>query len=133
MRNNNIFRISLAIVLVVIAMAIGSQTAEAAKSTYWVTGGSGNSSLKFNGKKFKFSGKWGKGSSLEKSADKYYKKAAKFKKSIKKGKYKTGSIGSDGLVYDKESRIDKDTELVGITVHVKIKKGKVVEIIFSAM
>ena len=128
-----IIRICMAIALIILFAEIGSQTALAAKNTYWLTGGYENSSLTFTGKKFKFSGKWGKGSTLDKSAEKYYSNPSKYKKTIKKGKYKKGFIGSDGLQYEKDNSLEKNTNIVGITVHVKIKKNKVVAVVNSAM
>ena len=131
-KTKRIIGILLVVVLMLGAVSVSATTVQA--KTYWVTGGYGNSSLKYTGKKFKFTGKWGKGATMEKSVEKYYTNPAKFKKTFKKAKkVKTGSIGSEGLIYDSKPQLEKNKEMVGITIHVKIKNKKVVSVIVSAM
>ena len=131
------FTKALALVMICALMfgAIGVRTNDSqAAGTYWVTGSMGNSKVVFNGKKFKFSGYWGKGSTLSKSADAFFNgNKVKFKKSIKKGKnLRTGTYGED-MYYDDEPSVETGTNLVGITLHVKIKNNRGVEVIWSAM
>ena len=110
------------------------ETDSQAAGTYWITGSYGSSKVVFNGKKFKFSGKWGKGSSLDRSATAFFDgNKIRFNKSLKKGKkLRTGSL-SDDMYYDNTPNVETGTNLVGITLHVKIKNNKVVMIIRSAM
>ena len=87
----------------------------------------------YTGEKFDMSGEWGKGATLEKSAKELWNNPKEISSSFKKGKViRTGSIGSDGLMYDAETRLSEG-EQVGITVSVKIKGKRIVEVVYSAM
>ena len=132
-RMKKLFALVMIAALLFGVIGVRSRESKAA-GTYWVTGGYENSSLIFNGKKFKFAGLWGKGSSLDASVTSYYGNPPSFSATLKKGKHiKTGSIGSDGLLYDSSPQLDTGTNLVGITTHVKIKNNKVIRVIYSAM
>lgn len=134
---------SLAVMLVLI-MAFScfqlSATTVKAKSAYWLTGSGksagGNASLVYNGKgKFKMKGKWGKGSSLNKSVKAYfYGKKKTYKKTFKGvSKVKCGSLAETGIIYSQYDSIYPG-QLVGITIHIHInKKGRIDKIVSSAM
>ncbi|MBO4395433.1 MAG: hypothetical protein J5819_03700 [Eubacterium sp.] len=127
--------LALVMICALLFGAIGVRSNDSqASGTYWVTGSYGSSKVVFNGKKFKFSGKWGKGSSLDRSATAFFDgDTINFKKSIKKGKnLRTGTL-SDDMYYDDVPNVTTGTNLVGITLHVKIKNNRVVEVIGSAM
>ena len=137
---------SLLAFILVLAMTFGcvqisTTTVEAkSKKGYWLTGSGkaagGNASLVYKGNgKFKMKGKWGKGSTLNKSVKTYfYGKKKKFKKTFKgASKIKSGSLTESGIIYDKYDSIYPG-QLVGITIHVHInKKGKIDKIVGSAM
>lgn len=113
--------------------AFCATTSKAKAKAYWMTGTAGQSSLYYTGEKFDMSGEWGKGATLEKSAKVLWNNPKEVSSSFKKGKaIRTGSIGSDGLMYDAEPRLSKG-EQVGITVSVKIKGKRIVEVVYSAM
>ena len=123
----------MVMVLLLTCAAVVSEKKTEAASTYWMTGGGGISHLKFKNGKFKMTGKWGgKASTLDKSVSKYYSKTKTVNKTFKRGAgLKTGGIDENGMDYDASPQLSG--ELVGITCSVKIKKGKIVRIINSAM
>ena len=114
------------------AMSVSATTAQA--KSYWVVGTYSDSpSLTWTGEKFVFEGKWYKGSTENKALKKFYNgESVNFNKSFKKGNgLKTGTL-SEEMVWDDTPSFEKNTNLVGITVEVKIKNNKVVRIIRSA-
>ncbi|MCR5737120.1 MAG: hypothetical protein K6G64_05670 [Eubacterium sp.] len=134
------FAVMLALALTIGCAELSTTTVEAKSKGYWLTGSGaaagGNASLKYNGNgKFKMKGKWGKGASLQKSANAYFRgKKKKYKKTFKgASKVKSGSLTESGIIYDQYDSIYPG-QLVGITIHVHInKKGKIDKIVGSAM
>ena len=125
--------VAMVMVLVLTLVTVVSKKPSKAAGVYWLTGSYGSSSCVYNSGKFKVTGKWGKGKSLSASANKFFGgKTKNMNKTFKKGaKLKTGSYGEE-LIYDDSPNLSAG-EQVGITLHLKIKGGKVVTIIGSAM
>ena len=135
MRKNmkKVLSVALAMVLVLTLITIVSKKPAKAAGVYWLTGTSGSSSCIYKNGKFKVTGRWAKGKSLSGSASKFFRGGTKsMNKTFRKGaRIKTGSYG-EGLIYDSSPQLTKG-EQVGITLHLKIKGGKVVAIVGSAM
>ena len=111
-------------------VVVTEKSSEAASGTYWLTGGYDYSTLKYTGSKFKLSGKWGKGKSMDGSVNKYYSSPKTLRKTLKKASgFKTGGYDEGGLYYDDTPQVSAQF----ITCSIKVKNGKVACIIYSAM
>ena len=110
--------------------------AEAASKAYWLygegVGAGGNSTLYYSGGKFYLSGKWSKGSTMNKAYKNFSTKASMRGMTLKKGSScKIGEYDGEKDRWDKFSGQDGD-EYAGICCWVKIKNKKVVKIYQSA-
>ena len=125
--------IVLAMVLVLTLVTVVSKKPSKAAGGYWLTGTNGSSSCVYSNGKFKVTGRWAKGKSMSGSASNFFNGNKKnVNKTFKKGAgFKTGSYGED-LIYDDSPDLSEG-EQVGITLHLKIKGGKVVAMLRSAM
>ncbi len=128
-----VLSVALVMVLMLTLVTVVLKKPSKAAGGYWLTGTNGSASCVYNSGKFKVTGSWGKGKSLSASASKFFNgKSKNMNKTFKKGSgFKTGSYG-EGLIYDNSPELSEG-EQVGITLHLKIKGGKVVAMVGSAM